>query len=104
MKEADRYLREIESLRSRLSRLSKASLRITEDLDLDAALQEIADEARSLTGASYAVVATLGESGEAAAQGLILPHKAVGFLQIITSIGGNPGLPRPILRHFTTKA
>ncbi len=64
MKEDDRYLRENESLRSRLSSLSRASLRITEDLDLDTALQEIADEARSLTGASYAVVATVGESGE----------------------------------------
>ena len=63
MTEADRLLREIESLRGRLTRLSRASLRITEDLDLDTALQEIADEARSLTGARYAVVATLGESG-----------------------------------------
>ncbi len=67
MKEADRYLRENESLRSRLSRLSKASLRIIEDRDLDTVLQEIADEARSLTGARYAVVATLSESGEAEA-------------------------------------
>ena len=65
MKEADRLTFENESLRSRLSRLSKASLRITEDLDLDTALQEIADETRSLTGASYAVVASLGQSGEA---------------------------------------
>ncbi len=65
MNEADRLVIETASLRSRLSRLSKASLRITEDLDLDTALQEIADEARSLTGASYAVVATLGQSGEA---------------------------------------
>ncbi len=65
MKEAELYLQEIESLRSRLSRLSRASLRITEDLDLDTALQEIADEARSLTRASYAVVASLGQSGEA---------------------------------------
>ncbi len=65
MKEIDQLAEENESLRSRLSRLSNASLRITEDLDLDVALQEIADEARSLTGASYAVVASLGESGEA---------------------------------------
>ena len=64
MKEADRLRLEIESLRSRLTRLSRASLRITENLDLEAALQEIADEARSLTGASYAVIATLDESGE----------------------------------------
>ena len=65
MKEADRLLRENEALRSRLSGLSRASLRITEDLDLGVALQEIADEARSLTDARYAVITTLGESGEA---------------------------------------
>ena len=65
MKEDDRPLSEIEALRSRLSRLSRASLRITEDLDLGVALREIADEARSLTGASYAVIATFGMSGEA---------------------------------------
>ena len=64
LKEADRYMREIKSLRSRLSRLSRASLRITEDLDLDTVLQEIADEARSLTGARYAVIATLADSKE----------------------------------------
>ena len=65
LKENDRFPREIESLRGRLSRLSRASLRITEDLDLGVALQEIADEARSLTGTRYAVIATLGESGDA---------------------------------------
>ena len=54
MNEAD----DIEALRDRLSRLSQASLRITEALDLDTVLQEIADEARSLTGARYAVIAT----------------------------------------------
>ena len=65
MKEAARLTLEIEALRRRLSRLSKASLRITEDLNLDAALQEIADEARSLTEARYAVITTLDAAGEA---------------------------------------
>ena len=55
---------EIDSLRSRLSRLSRASLRITEDLDLGVALQEVADEARSLTGARYAVIVTLADAQE----------------------------------------
>ena len=64
LNDADRLLRENESLRSRLSGLSRASLRVTEDLDLDTALQEIAGEARSLTGARYAVIATLPGSGE----------------------------------------
>ena len=64
MKEADRLALEIASLRSRLAGLSRASLRITEYLELDTALQEIADEARSLTGARYAVIATVDESGQ----------------------------------------
>ena len=66
-KQADRLALEIESPRSRLAGLSRASLRVTEDLGLDAALREIADEARSLTGARYAVIATLDESGQAEA-------------------------------------
>ena len=41
MNQADRLPREIEALHSRLSRLSRASLRITEDLDLGIALQEM---------------------------------------------------------------
>ena len=39
MKKADELRREIEELRDRLSRLNEASLRITEDFDLDTALQ-----------------------------------------------------------------
>ena len=41
MKKDDRFPLDIEALRSHLSRMSRASLRITEDLDLDVALQEI---------------------------------------------------------------
>ena len=51
MKRPDDPMREIAALRERLSRLSEASLRITEDLDLDAVLQGVLDGARSLTGA-----------------------------------------------------
>ena len=39
MKKADELRREIEELRDRLSRLNEASLRITEDCDLDTVLQ-----------------------------------------------------------------
>ena len=49
--EASELRREIQSLRDRLASLSEASLRITEDLDLDAVLQEVVDGARLLTGA-----------------------------------------------------
>ena len=45
--------------RDRLSRLSQASLRINESLDLDTVLQEVVDSARSLTGSRYGVLTTL---------------------------------------------
>ena len=55
---------QIEALRERLSRLSEASLRINESLDLDSVLQGVLDSARSLTGASYALITTLDASGQ----------------------------------------
>ena len=51
---SDQLRRENEALRERLSGLSAASLRISESLDLEAALREVADGARRLTGASSA--------------------------------------------------
>ena len=47
----------------RLTRLSEASLRINESLDVDAALRAVMDGARSLTGAPYVVITTLDDSG-----------------------------------------
>ena len=57
-------MRENEALRDRLSRLSEAGLRITEDLDLDTVLQGVVDGARSLTGARISGLTTLDEAGE----------------------------------------
>ena len=54
---------EIEALRDRLSRLSEASLRINESLDLDVVLQEELDSARALTDLPYGVITTLDDSG-----------------------------------------
>ena len=51
-------------LRDRLSRLSEASLRINESLDLETVLQGVLDSARSLTNARYGVITTLDESGD----------------------------------------
>ena len=88
MKDDSSFPGEVESLRRRLIRLSKASLRITEDLDLDTVLQEIADEARSLNGARYAVIATLADSEEAeryTASGL-----SAGDAQRLWEIPGGP--------------
>lgn len=62
--EGVRLRAENETLRGRLSRLSEAILRISEDLDLDTVLQEVADGARLLTGARYTALTTHNESGE----------------------------------------
>ena len=59
----DDPMREIAALRERLSKLSEASLHITEDLDLDAVLQGVLDGARSLTGARMGGVTILDDSG-----------------------------------------
>ncbi len=61
--EASELRREIQSLRDRLASLSEASLRITEDLDLDAVLQEVVDGARSLTGARYGALLIFDDAG-----------------------------------------
>ena len=63
MQNADELARENEALRDRLSRLSQASLRINESLDLDTVLQGVLDSARSLTGARYGVLTLLDDSG-----------------------------------------
>ena len=57
MNQPDERDQEIADLRDRLSRLSQASLRITEGLDFKAVMQAVLDSARSLTGARYAVIA-----------------------------------------------
>ena len=64
MEPADGLKREIETLRNRLSGLSEAGVRITEDLDLDTVLQEVVDAARSLTGARISGLTALDEAGE----------------------------------------
>ena len=56
-------------MRERLSRMSEASLRFTEDLDFNSALQGVLDSARSLTGARYGVIALHDDDG--AVEGLL---------------------------------
>ena len=60
----DALRRENHELRARIARLSAASLRIGSSLDLDTVLGEIAASARALTGARYAAIATIDESGK----------------------------------------
>ena len=54
---------QIAALRERLTNLSEASLRITESLDYDSVLREVAHSARGLTDARYGVVVLLDECG-----------------------------------------
>ena len=63
MKEDANMRPETEALRNRLSRLSEASLRITESLDLDTILQGVIDGARSLTDARYGALLILDDAG-----------------------------------------
>ena len=63
MDRAGDLLRENQALRERLSRLSEASLRISESLDFDTVLQDVLDSARSLTQARCGIVTLLDESG-----------------------------------------
>ena len=62
--EIDDLLRQIESLQTRLSRLSEASRRVSEDLDVNVVLQEVIDNARYLTGARYGALLTYKQSGD----------------------------------------
>ena len=63
MSGSDDLRRENAALRERISALSAASLRIGSSLDLDTVLREIAESARALTGARYAAIATIDETG-----------------------------------------
>ena len=63
MSQVDELLQANQALRTRLSRLSKASARINESLDFNVVLQEVIDNARYLTNARYGVVASMDEAG-----------------------------------------
>ena len=62
MSRSDELEQENAALRDRLSRLSEASRRINESLDLDTVLQGVLDSARSLTGARYGVITLLEDA------------------------------------------
>ena len=64
MKSAEELELEIASLRDRLSKLSEASLRINESLDIETVLQGVLDSARSLTDSRYGVLIVLDSAGQ----------------------------------------
>ena len=63
MKRTDELTRDIQVLRNRLSRLSKAILNINESLDFETVLQGVLDNARELTEAHYGMITSVDESG-----------------------------------------
>ncbi len=61
--DSSHLLQQIESLRTRLSKLSEASRRVSETLDVNTVLQEVIDNARLLTNARYGALLTYEQSG-----------------------------------------
>ena len=57
-------LQSIASLRNRLAKLSEASFRVSETLDVNTVLKGVIDSARDLTGARYGALLTYEPSGE----------------------------------------
>ena len=93
MSNAGDLARENQALRQRLSRLSEASLRINESLDLDTVLQEVVDSARALTGSRYGVITTLDDSGlprEFVTSGVTSEDHADDFLPTVPDPLGAP--------------
>ena len=64
MKSSEELAQENAALRERLSKLSEASLRINQSLDLETVLQGVLDSARVLTEARYGVFIMLDGSGQ----------------------------------------
>ncbi len=64
MKTVEDFEQELAALQGRLSKLSEASIRINQTLDLDTVLQGVLDSARALTEARYGVIALLEDAGQ----------------------------------------
>ena len=64
MSKTDDLSRENEALRERISALTSAILRISASLDVDTVVREIAEAARALTGARYAIITTMDDTGQ----------------------------------------
>ena len=97
MNQPDERDRRIQELEERLSRLSEAGLRITEDLDFNTVLQVVVDEARALTSSQYGALTVLGEDGHASDfivsgltgeehQGLWDIPEGLGFFQFFSNL------------------
>ena len=83
MNQVDELRGEVTALRERLSRLSAASLRINESLDLEMVLQEVMHSARALTGTRY---------------GMMLLYDDRGWIVDYVSSGGTPDQARQFFK------
>ena len=63
MRTVEELRREVRAFRERLSCLSEASLRISESLDLDTVLRNVAESVRELTGARFSGITTMDDVG-----------------------------------------
>ena len=87
------------ALRERLSRLSAASLRINESIDLDTVLQDVLDSARDLAGARYGMLHVLDDAGrweKMLASGIAEKEfpglwEIPGWEEVYRYLGGLPG-------------
>ncbi len=64
MQPGEQLEQDFKSLQERLTRLSQASLRINESLDLDSVLQDVVDSARDLSDARYGGITVLSPDGQ----------------------------------------
>ena len=64
MSQANEPKADTDALRDRLARLTRASLRVSESLDLTRAQQEIAENACDLTGTRHGSITAMDDSGE----------------------------------------
>lgn len=64
MPKSDLPVSQVKRLQERLTRLSEASLRISESLDFNTVLEEVVASACSLTGARYGGIVTKDDSGQ----------------------------------------
>ena len=64
LEEPDRLQGEVESLRSLLAKLSEASVRINDSLEIESVLQAVIDGSRLLTNARYGAILTFDDFGE----------------------------------------
>ena len=82
--------------KDRLSRMSQASIRITETLDLDTVLQGVVDGACSLTGARHGCITTLEDGGQPPV--FITPGLTPEERQLRFDLPGGP----EIFKHLTS--